>query len=46
MVKASLTTFYGAETVHYGTEAQEFKGMEMSDHIALTQTVNPGGCPL
>ena len=46
MVKASLTTLYGAEAVHHGTEAQEFKGMEMSDHIPLAQTVNPGGCPL
>ena len=42
MAKASLTIFYGAEPIHCGTEAQEFKGMEMLRSHTTNTNLEPG----
>ena len=46
MVKASLTVFYGTETIHYSTEGREFKGMEMLRSHTTNTNLNQDGCPL
>lgn len=45
MVKASLTVFYGTETIHYSTEGREFKGMEMLRSHTTNTNLEPGWMP-